>query len=569
MTTPYAPLAPDMVTLLSTRAAEAPEAVACDFLDGRGRTTRSLTYGALDRRACQIAAQLLRNANPGDRVLLVYPPGLDFVAAFFGCLYAGLVAVPLPVPRSSASAEAERMLAAAIDCQCAGILGPDDVRARMAERPEMQALVRERWLTLSDDQPEDAVRQSPRPADIAFLQYTSGSTDSPKGVAVRHGNLVHNIARIVARCGADHTWRALTWLPHFHDLGLIGGILAPIYAGVPTSLMAPSSFVKRPLGWLRTMSAGRYAITGGPNFAYELCVEQYDPQALEGVDLSHWQCAFNGAERVSAETIGRFIERFGPYGFRAETMYPCYGLAEATLMVASSNGPRPPLVRAVDADALDRDGLLRDPSSGSRARTLVSCGQAAADQVIAIVDPSSGDELEDGRGGEIWTSDDSVAAGYFAKPTESAAVFAAHLKTRPDLAFLRTGDLGVRERGEIFVVGRLKDLIIIDGRNLHPADIEATVAAAAGLSVTRACVAFGMELESHLEGLAILVETDDPDRLDLAAIKRAVAERHEVQLSRIVSVTAGAIPRTTSGKVRRAAARDAYLRGALVSIAPG
>ena len=565
------PIVSNAVDMLRRHVRETPDRPALDFVDGLGRPGEALSYAGLDSRARAIAGHLVARCQPGARAIIAEPPGVNFVAAFFGCLYAGIIAVPVTPPRNPDSDEAQRFLHAADDAGCAAVLAPADVAERLSAFPALAARIATGWIDVEAPGPVLAEPRAATADDIAFLQYTSGSTGAPKGVVVRHGNIVHNANRITARCRLDSESRALIWLPHFHDLGLVGGILVPIYAGFPTTLMSPMSFAKRPLGWIRLVGQGGYTISGGPNFAFRLCVERLEPRKLDGVDLSSWRCAFNCAEPVEADTVRAFVAAFAPWGFRADAIYPCYGMAEATLSIASNPGPRPIIVFDADADRLEAEGRAERAVGGVRARCLVAVGQAAPGQTIAIVDPVSLAELDDRQVGEIWTADASVAAGYWQRSEESQAVFDARLPERPGLAFLRTGDLGFIDGGDLFITGRLKDLIIIDGRNLHPEDIEMTVRAAAGLSSTLAVATFAVERPARGDAMVIVLEVERRPLIEPAllqgSVQAALVARHDVSASEIVIVPAGRIPRTSSGKVRRKEARMLYGSGAFHAMA--
>ncbi len=404
--------APDLVSLLRRRAAASPDAVAVDFLDSFGRCSETLTYDALHREACAVAGLLRSRASAGDRVVIAEPPGVRFVTAFFGALYAQMIAVPVALPYGQKSAEAERLARLARDCEAQVLLAPADVATRLRAFPELYVFVDAAWIDIGARAGHDVQPESPDPEAIAFIQYTSGSTGDPKGIAIRHRNVIHNAERITRRCRLDASSRALIWLPHFHDLGLVGGIVTPIYAGFPTSLMAPSSFIKRPLGWLRIIADGRYTISGGPNFAYALCIEAFDPAKLADLDLTAWTCAFNCAEPVDVSVVEGFARTFAPWGFCTDASYPCYGMAESTLTIASNSGRRAPLIRTVDAIVLEAEARATPPRSNGRTRSFVSVGQASPGQNLVIVDPERravlGDNQGPARGGGLGIPGDAA-----------------------------------------------------------------------------------------------------------------------------------------------------------------
>jgi acyl-CoA synthetase (AMP-forming)/AMP-acid ligase II len=423
--------------LLRVRAAEQPHDRAYTFLGEDGSERASLTYAQLEQSARRIAAALQESRAQSERVLLLYPPGLEYIAAFYGCLMAGAIAVPAYPPRQNR--HVERLEAILRDADARLILTSDAIAAKL-----------DRFDCLSTDALPDAPFRdvSIAPDDVAFLQYTSGSTSMPKGVRVTHANLLHNEEAIRRAFRVDPSSVVVGWLPLYHDMGLIGNVLQPLYAGATSILMSPVAFLQRPMLWLESIARYRGTISGGPNFAYELVARAAREEETSALDLSSWRLAFNGAEPVRAETMERFSDAFARCGFRREAFYPCYGLAEATLFVSGG-------------------------SSGCVDDGRVSCGVAGAGIDVRIVD-AGGNVAADGHVGEIVVAGPSVAAGYWRRPEESAETFGARIAgdSRP---WLRTGDLGVMRGGELFVAGRIKDLIIIRGRNHYPQDIERTV----------------------------------------------------------------------------------------------
>ena len=436
-----------------------------------------LTYQELDRKARAIGAWLESLGLAGQRALLLYPPGLDFITGFFGCLYAGVIAVPVYPPRRNRSMA--RIQAIADDARARVALTTEEVLHRVEPlidaTPHLKHLA---WLDTSHV-PHAIDQQWQMPhvhADtLAFLQYTSGSTGSPKGVVLSHANLLHNSALISYAFEHTQSVVGVFWLPSYHDMGLIGGILQPLYIGRPNVLMSPMTFLQKPYRWLSAISRFRGTTSGGPNFAYDLCVRKITPEQRKTLDLSCWQVAFNGAEPVRAETLARFAEVFGPCGFRREAFYPCYGLAEATLLVSGSHVARPPLVEAFAAKAIANGRVMSVPADDPDAHRLVGCGRTLPDQKIVIADPETQTIASPGRVGEIWVQGPSVAQGYWQQPEPSEATFRAYLRDTGEGPFLRTGDVGFLQAGELYVTGRLKDLIIIRGVNYYPQDLELAV----------------------------------------------------------------------------------------------
>ncbi|MEU7474459.1 amino acid adenylation domain-containing protein [Lentzea sp. NPDC042327] len=553
----------DLVELLLARATGRPDAVGYVFTDGDG-SELALTYRELDA-AARGAAAALQSAGvaPGDRVMLLHPPGASYVTAFFGCLYAGAVAVPVYPPTNRAGIA--RVLAVAEDC-AATVATTDEailpaVRERLGDLPL-------RWLVPTGE-PVGWSRPALTPDTVAFLQYTSGSTATPKGVLLSHGNLLHNSAVISGVLEPDEHTRSVSWLPPYHDMGLIGGILQPLHSGFPGMLMSPMAFLHHPVRWLRAISEFGASASAAPDFAYAECVRRVSDEDLAGLDLSAWRLALVGAEPVRAPTLRAFAERFGPAGFRAEAFLPCYGLAEATLFVAGAAASALPVELTVDRAELARGSVV---PAGSGA-TLVGCGTARGTDLVAVVDPATGRERAAGEVGEIWVSGPTVGAGYWANEDETQRVFRARLDGS-DRDWLRTGDLGFRRDGELFVTGRLKELIVIRGANHYPADIEQSAATAGpGLAAGRAA-AFAVD-DGETERVVLVHEvargftTDQPAEVAalIRAVREAVTRDHLLELADVVLVRPGSVPRTSSGKVRRTACREQYLTGTLAALA--
>ncbi|HEV7518292.1 MAG TPA: fatty acyl-AMP ligase, partial [Thermoanaerobaculia bacterium] len=458
-----------LAALLGERARQDPEREVFIFLrDGEGPEDR-LTYGELDRQARAIAAALQAACAVGDRAILLLPPGLEFVAAFFGCLYAGIVAVPAYPPRSRRMLPRLRSILA--DCRPALALTTSAALPRLAgwmdEEPVSDRL---RWLAVDTVDAADiaaagAFAEGGEDGDaLAFLQYTSGSTAAPKGVMVSHANLIHNQKLIKDACGHDADSVFVTWLPLYHDLGLIGNVLQAVYVGASCALMSPVSFLQRPRSWLEAVSRFRATTSGGPNFAYDLCARKVGEGDLAGLDLGSWRVAFNGAEPVRPETLERFAAAFAPCGFAAGSFYPCYGLAEATLMVSGGDAGGPPVTGVFRAAALAVGRAEPAGPTEEGVRALASSGRPLGGQEVLVVDPETVEPKNDGEIGEIWLAGPSVARGYWGNPAASAATFGARLADGRG-PFLRTGDLGFLDDGNLFVTGRHKDLIIIRGRN--------------------------------------------------------------------------------------------------------
>ncbi len=582
--TSEASFAPTIVDLLRQRAAYRPHDRAFTFLVDGENEELNITYAELDRKARTLGAWLMDRGMVGKRVLLLYPSGLDFIAAFMGCLYGGAIAVPAYPPRKNRSVE--RIEAIAADADASVALTTRDVLDRFdglrAAAPSLENLI---WKVDSELEPQWADRWERPDIDgdtLAFLQYTSGSTGTPKGVMLSHENLLHNSLRIMQAFEITRSQSGVFWLPSFHDMGLIGGILVPLYGGKFNVLMSPVAFLQKPLRWLQAISKYRATISGGPNFAYELCVRKTTPEQRAALDLSSWSLAFNGAEPVRAETIDAFCEAFAPSGFRRQAFYPCYGLAESTLMVTGGMKFESPVIRSFDAASIETGAAVARPDNATGVRRLVGSGRELDGQDVLIVDPQTCEALPPGRVGEIWVSGPSVAQGYWNRPDVSQATFGAMLsqaepassgqvvaKWRPNPGpYLRTGDLGFFDDGELFVAGRLKDLIIIRGRNHYPQDIEHAVEEASGLIRAGSVAAFAVDVDERERVVVVAeVERGKRDAAEVAeafeAIRKRLATEHELAVEAIVLVRPNSIPKTSSGKIQRHACKKQFLENAL------
>ncbi|MGW5918162.1 fatty acyl-AMP ligase [Nocardia fluminea] len=546
--------------ILARRAVDAPDRIAYIFLDDHGAEHTTTTYRELHDAAMAVARLLRSRCAPGDRALLVFPQCIEFITAYFGCLYANIVAVPVNPPRRGKVQDATRAIVA--DCAPTAVLTIGAVLEplRSVLGPLCTA---QQWLAV-DELPTADTDFAPTAVDpdsVAFLQYTSGSTSAPKGVMVTHRNLVANEEMIRHSFGHDRESTVVGWAPFFHDQGLIGNVLQPVYVGATCIQMSPTSFIRRPLRWLEAISRYRAHTSGGPNFAFDACVARAAAGELPDLDLSSWKVAFNGAEPIRAETLDRFAKTFAPLGFSAQSMFPCYGLAEATLLVSASGKGRGPRLLDADIDALaDRRYVAAAVNQG---RTLVGSGAVLPGEALRIVDPETGELCAPDRAGEVWVSGDHVAQGYRGLPEATAATFQARIGDDAERTYLRTGDLGLIVDDELYVVGRLKDMIIIRGRNYYPHDIEHTVARAHPALRAGSGAAFAVpgrdgdklvvvqELERDAD-----VDTDDV----VGAIRAAVTQEHELAVADVVLAAPGTVQKTSSGKIMRAAARKRYQR---------
>ncbi|MGW3981790.1 fatty acyl-AMP ligase [Streptomyces mirabilis] len=568
-------MARSLVDLLTTHASQQPERTAYRYLvtgdcDGE---IQDISYGRLARRSRAVAAWLQERGLAGSRALLLYPPGLEFICGYLGCLSAGVVAVPgvPPQGRSQNHRALTRMKRLIADADAKVILGGREVLATLAAQaehlPELDGIT----CVATEDIPDEAAdswREPDLTADsVAFLQYTSGSTSAPRGVMVTHGNLLDNERAITERMG--HTPDTLaeydhelfvSWLPVYHDMGLIGPVLNTVHLGATATLFSPLHFLQRPARWLTALSRYRPHTSGGPNFAYELCLKHATPELLDGLDLGRWKVAFNGAEPVRAATLRRFTETFAPVGFRREALYPCYGLAEATLIVTGGSADTPPVLAAAPGSS---------PHAGAADAAAVGSGRPIPGTTVVIADPERREELPEGEVGEIWVSGAGVAKGYWRNALATRETFRATLKDRPD-RFLRTGDLGFLREGELFVTGRLKDLMVIDGRNHYPQDLELSAEMSHGALRPGCTAAFSVDGGVEGEQPVIVAETApdavaDSERIT-EVIRSAIGEAHGLAVRDVVLVHPGTIPKTSSGKIQRHASRAAYLADALAVV---
>jgi acyl-CoA synthetase (AMP-forming)/AMP-acid ligase II len=554
-----------LVELLRQRARRQPERRAYTFLIDGEEQEAHLTYAELDRQARAIGALLQGYEAGGERALLIYPPGLEFVAAFFGCLYAAVVGIPAPLPRLGRSDRVlARLRAIAQDAQPRVALTTSRVLAAIKDQfGQVPELAGTRWLTTDNivgDLAEEWWAPRLEPGALAYLQYTSGSTSTPKGVMVGHGNLWHGQRMIRDSFGHSSDSVFVGWLPHYHDMGLVGNILQPLYLGCRCVLMSPLLFLQKPLRWLRAVSRHRGTTSGGPNFAYDLCVRKISPAQRSDLDLRSWRVAFNGAEPVRAETLERFSDAFAPHGFDPQAFHPVYGLAEATLLAAGArNGSRGVTLTAPDAGAPPEDRSV-----------AVSCGQAPPGEQIAIAEPETAVRQPPGRIGEVWLSGPNVAQGYWNRPEETSRTFRACLADTGEGPFVRTGDLGFVKDGQLFVTGRLKDLIIIRGQNYYPQDIEWTVQESDPSLRPWCCAAFSVHVAGE-EQLVIVAEVEPRHRpVDVetlvGTIREAVSEQHGLHAHAVLLVEAATLPKTSSGKIQHHACRAAFLAGTLGAI---
>lgn len=535
------------------RARVTPDGIAYRFFQGAALVPEVLTFRRLWTRAASLAAQLQERGLFGERVLLVCKSQQNFVVAFYACLLAGAVAVPTAPPRRQNLQGRLQLLAH--DAQVKVLISDgDEVNGLCVDGQSLDQIDLRAWNSLPDHADRAAAWRAPQigGADLAFLQYTSGSTGDPKGVMVTHANLMHNCAEIQQGMAFTPASSIFTALPLFHDMGLVGGVLESMFVGCIGNCMSPAEFVQYPERWLQIVSKFRITISGGPNFMYDLAARSIKPEEVAGIDLSSWEVAFCGAEPIRAATMASFTERFAAYGLRPTAFYPCYGMAEATLFITGK--------AIADLPAVSR--LHGNP--------VVACGATRVDARVKVVDPERLCELPDGATGEVWVSGPSVAAGYWRRPELTAATFHARIDG-DDARYLRTGDLGFIEDGQLHLSGRIKDLIILYGKKYAPQDLEEEAERAHSALQRSAGAAFGVSRDGH-DRLVLVSElsrewlrrpAEWPDVVK--AVRNAITAAHGVTLDEVVFIRPGTLPRTSSGKVRRSQCSIDYLADALAT----
>jgi acyl-CoA synthetase (AMP-forming)/AMP-acid ligase II/alkylation response protein AidB-like acyl-CoA dehydrogenase/acyl carrier protein len=582
---------------LQAHADSVPHRTAYTFLRDDGKVDE-ITFGELDAQARALAAALLEKLAPGERALLLYPSGLEFIRAFFACLYAGVIAIPATMPHKSRPSL--RLKALLQDAEPALVLTRSDCEPTVKAGLALVDSGNRSCLATDSLRPAGSNAALPRLSSdaIAFLQYTSGSTALPKGVAVTHKNIMSNVGAIQEAFGFSGTSVMVSWLPLFHDMGLIGSVVSPLYAGFRSILMSPGTFLRNPFLWLNAISRYRGTCAGSPNFGWEYCTKKISDEQKRQLDLGCLEVVYNGSEPVRAETLRNFHQAFAGCGIREKTLFPCYGMAETTLFVSGGPLARPPAVLTVSKALLEGNQIREVMPGGDDAREIVGSGRVHKDTTVMIVDPETHLPCAAHRIGEVWIAGASVTKGYWNRPDETKEIFGAQLSTGSKDTFLRTGDLGFLRDGELFITGRLKDLIIINGRNLYPQDVEELIERSIDFIEPNMCAAFSVEIDNQ-ERLAIVAEAnrslvraarreqkEQSGKAEknhakseyLASIEAVahnicdiIAQQFDVSVSSIVFVKPGTFPRTTSGKVQRLRCREMALHGRLdvVYVMPG
>ncbi len=559
-----------IVKLLQQHATQLPNQRAYTFLADGETDAVHLTYQELDQQAQTIGYRLQQQGATGEPVLLLYPPGLEFIAALFGCFYAGAVAVPTYPPQLNRSSD-----------RLSAIIASTQAKLYLTTTPTLTQI--QRWtkqipllknlsgLTTNNSQPEpvdNRIKAKVTPDTLAFLQYTSGSTALPKGVMVTHHNIMSNLDLVIQTSGfePENHREGISWLPPYHDLGLIGFIFLGVYTGRPATLMSPVAFMQKPLRWLQAISRTQATYSAGPNFAYELCIDKITPEQRAELDLSSWEIAIVGADPVRHNTLKRFAADFASCGFHKESFYSSYGMAEATLVISGGLQSALPVTCTVQGEALKNNQVTIVSKEEPGSQTMVGCGKALVGHKVVIVDPQTRRLCLADQIGEIWASGPSVAQGYWNQPEESKRAFQAYL-ANGEGPFLRTGDLGFLKDGELFITGRLKDLIIIRGHNYYPQDIELVAEKSHFALRFNSGAAFSVDVDNQ-EQLVIVFELERRHRKAnveevSAAIRTAVAQAYGIETYAVVLIKMGHLPKTGSGKIQRFQCRSQFLEGAL------
>jgi acyl-CoA synthetase (AMP-forming)/AMP-acid ligase II/acyl carrier protein len=557
--------------MLRDRALREPDRLAFAFLRDADNGAASLTFGELDRKARAIAAHLQGRMGAEERALLLYPAGLDYVAAFYGCLYAGIIAVPLYPPHRRQRPLMESILG---NCGSRTILTTGQVRAKVQATLGDDSPAGPLAFISTDEIPDQAAAEwEQRPVEgnaVAYLQYTSGSTSAPRGVVINHSMALYQCEELAHSWGVGRDSVLVSWLPHFHDFGQVAGVLMPVFLGIRSVLMSPASFIQQPLRWLEAISKYRGSHSAAPNFAYDHCVDNIPPEAAAGLELSCWLLASNGAEPVRRTTLDRFYAAFASKGLRWETLSPGYGLAEATLKVTSNRWDVPLSSKVFDPESLRRNQVRE--SSGPNGRVLVGCGGTVMSTRVVIVDPQTRRQVSANEVGEIWVSGPGVSHGYWNSAEQTKQTFQAYLADTGAGPFLRTGDLGFMDDGDLYISGRLKDLVVVRGANHYPQDIELTAEQAHPILRPGYCAAFSVDRDD-VEKLVVVAERKrfyphpfEPDDV-LLAIRRAISREHGLDVAAVWLLRTGTVSRTSSGKIQRQECKSRFLAGELTAVA--
>jgi acyl-CoA synthetase (AMP-forming)/AMP-acid ligase II len=559
--------------ILQTRAEREPDKTAFVFLKDGEDDEEKITYKELDHAARDVAQRLTAMSLKGERALMMFPPGLEFVKALFGCFYAGVIAVPAYPPRKNRSLDRIKTL---VNDSGAGIvISTDDIYESIGrsfsdilELQQLSWMITDVMDTNTIQSPNLPISQSPNPSDIALLQYTSGSTGQPKGVMVTHRNIIRNVEFIRKSFELSRKSVSVTWLPSFHDMGLVDGVIEPVYTGFPGVLIPPVAFLQKPVRWLKAISKYGGTHGGGPNFAFDLCVDGISEEEKQGIDLSALKTLYCAAEPIRKNSFERFVDSFHNIGFKAKKLCPGSGMAETTLIITGPRAGRGPVYLGISGNALEQNRVIPVSGREQDVRYLVGVGFPWLDTNVRIVDPETSLPCKKDQVGEIWVSGSIVTAGYWNKTVETDQTYSAKIKGESGSGFLRTGDLGFFYHGELFISGRLKDLIILHGRNYYPQDIEYLAEASHPALRSNASAAFSVDADNG-EKLVIVAEVERTAlrNLDIVAvceaIRQKIAEELELEVYAIQLLRTASILKTSSGKIQHKACREGFLRKSL------
>lgn len=560
--------------ILQTRATCTPDATAFIFLRDGDDDEERITYKELDQAARKIAFQLGLAGAAGDRALMLFPPGLDFLKALFGCFYAGVIAVPAYAPRKNRSLDRIKTLVE--DSGSSLVLSTTEI-FQSTERSfsNLDELKQMKWLVMDDVSAQgdtySGAEVFPQSNDIALLQYTSGSTGQPKGVIVTHRNIMRNCDFIRSSFGFSQQSIGVSWLPTFHDMGLVGQIFQPVFTGFPSVLMPPVAFLQKPIRWMKAFSKYRGTMGGAPNFAFDLLADNTTPEEREGLDLSSIKTIYCGAEPIRKSTFDRFTDVYRAYGLTPEMLYPCYGMAETTLITSGPPALRGPVYLCVSGNALEKNKVEQVAAEQPDARYLTGVGFPWLDTRVRIINPETLVQCNNEEVGEVWVTGSSVTYGYWNNPEITKAVFQSELNDEPQINWLRTGDLGFFNNGELYITGRLKDVIIIHGRNYYPQDIEFLTEACHPALQSNASAAFSVDVDNE-EKLVIVAEVQRSFIRDLDvnavcdAIREQISGEFELEVYGIQLLRTASILKTSSGKIQRRACKQGFLDKSLMVI---
>jgi acyl-CoA synthetase (AMP-forming)/AMP-acid ligase II/acyl carrier protein len=556
--------------VLQMRAKQTPDKMAFNFLNDGDDDEEKITYRELDASARSIAVRLLSVARRGERALMLFPPGMDFIRALYGCLYAGVIAVPAYPPRKNRSLERIRLMV--VDSGASVVMSTGEIFAGSEKNfQDVEELRSLPWVVIDKTAMTGISGEfmiDLNPGETALLQYTSGSTGLPKGVMVAHSNIMRNCDFIRCSFGFSQQTIGVSWLPSFHDMGLVGQIFQPVFTGFTSVLMPPVAFLQKPIRWMKAFSKYRGTMGGAPNFAFDLLANNTTPEEREGLDLSSIKTIYCGAEPIRKSTFDRFTDVYKAYGLTPEMLYPCYGMAETTLITSGPPALRGPVYLCVSGNELEKNMIEQVSPDHADARYLTGVGFPWLDTKVRIVNPETLISSSETEVGEVWVSGSSVTFGYWNNREVTESVFHAKINDEPDVSWLRTGDLGFFHNGELYITGRLKDVIIIHGRNYYPQDVEFYTENSHPALLSNASAAFSVDVDNE-EKLVIVAEVQRSFIRDLDvnsvcdAIREQISEEFELEVYAIQLLRTASILKTSSGKIQRKACREGFLNRSL------